>query len=118
MRTVGRLIAVHVPGRAAACRYGGDEFVVAVPRCSESAVAVLAEQLRRAVYGAAPVLAGVSFPAGTLSISVGTASRELGAVNSPARSTPDDEVGESLFRAADTALYAAKQSGRNRIRAV
>ena len=118
VRTVGRLIARHIPASAAACRYGGDEFVIAVPRCSQSRVGIIAEQLRGAVNAVAPVLAGVSFPAGTLSISVGMASRTFGPDDRPGALIRDDELGEALFRAADTALYAAKNGGRNRIRAM
>jgi diguanylate cyclase (GGDEF)-like protein len=114
VREVGRIIAETVPPDAVACRYGGDEFVVAVPRCDEARAQEIASSLRRRVHADAPTLAGISFPAGTLSISVGVASRHL--FRSVSRSPAgDDEAGEALFLAADTALYAAKRSGRNYI---
>ena len=37
VRTVGYVIAERIPGDAVACRYGGDEFVVAIPACPEGA---------------------------------------------------------------------------------
>ena len=115
VRTVGRLIAEGVPKGAVACRYGGDEFVVALPGCDEVRAGVIAEDLRRAVNATAPVLAGTPFPAGTLSISVGLACRSFeGRPLSPVP-TIDDTDGEDLFRAADAALYAAKSAGRNRV---
>jgi PleD family two-component response regulator len=36
VRTVGHLIAIRVPQDAVACRYGGDEFVIALPQCDEA----------------------------------------------------------------------------------
>ncbi len=111
VRTVGQLIAAGVPQEAVACRYGGDEFVVALPRTTRSRACEIAEGLRRAVQATAPRLAGIPFPAGTLSISIGIAGRTFEA-NAGAR---DDQAGEVLFHEADQALYAAKACGRNGI---
>ena len=112
VRTVGRIISDIVPPEAIACRYGGDEFVIAVPRCDESQARALAGTLRHEVHAVAPTLGGIRFPAGTLSVSVGVASRKLfrGLRRSP---EGDIEAGEALFRAADAALYTAKNCGRN-----
>jgi diguanylate cyclase (GGDEF)-like protein len=112
VREVGRIIAETVPPEAVACRYGGDEFVVALPHAEEAEAQRLAGSLRYNVFSVAPTLAGIRFPAGTLSISVGVASRDVfrGVRRSPAG---DVEGGEALFLAADKALYAAKRSGRN-----
>jgi diguanylate cyclase (GGDEF)-like protein len=112
VREVGRIIAETVPPEAVACRYGGDEFVVALPHAEEAEAQKIAASLRHKVYAAAPQLAGKQFPAGTLSVSVGVASRDVfrGVRRSPAG---DVEGGEALFLAADKALYAAKRSGRN-----
>ena len=112
VREVGRIIAETVPPQAIACRYGGDEFVIAVPRCDEAQAHEIACALRHRVHNGAPTLAGMPFPAGTLSISVGVASRHL--FRSVRRTRAgDDEAGEALFLAADTALYSAKRNGRN-----
>jgi diguanylate cyclase (GGDEF)-like protein len=112
VREVGRIIAETVPPDAIACRYGGDEFVIALPRCGDAEAREIAGSLRYRVHAAAPTLAGIQFGTGTLSISVGVASRQL--FRSVHRSTLGDvETGEALFLAADTALYAAKRSGRN-----
>jgi diguanylate cyclase (GGDEF)-like protein len=109
VRTVGQLIGRSVPAGAVACRYGGDEFVIALPDTLERRARCVADRLRRTVHTAAPVLGGVDFPAGTLSISVGVACC--------ARFDESDAqaaaAGEALFCAADAALYAAKQAGRN-----
>ena len=82
-------------------RFGGDEFVVVLPRtCAQDAL-IVAERLRVAVADrgfrtswGAPIRATVS---------VGVAC------------SPDDGGnGDDLFRVADGALYRAKQEGRNR----
>jgi diguanylate cyclase (GGDEF)-like protein len=109
VRTVGHMIAASLPPAAVACRYGGDEFVIALPGCSESQARPLADELRGKVNDAAPILAGIRFPKATLSISVGLACRSDGPPST------DDESGEALFRAADEALYLAKESGRNHV---
>lgn len=114
VRTVGHIIAEQLPAGAVACRFGGDEFVIALPLCSERQAWRFADELRQGVNVASPVLAGVAFAPGTLSISVGFACRWFprSALRDP---VADDIIGEQLFRAADAALYAAKASGRNRV---
>ncbi|HUM17142.1 MAG TPA: GGDEF domain-containing protein [Candidatus Nitrosotalea sp.] len=111
VRTVGQLIAAGVPAEAVACRYGGDEFVVALPRTTRGRAREIAEGLRHAVQAAAPMLAGIQFPAGSLSISIGVAGRTFEA-NATER---NGQAGEALFRQADRALYTAKGHGRNRV---
>ena len=110
VRTVGQILAAQAPAQAVGCRYGGDEFVIAVPGYTRAAAHTFADDLRKSVHATSPVLAGQSFPAGTLSISVGVACRSLGWNNDPRN---DAELGEALFRAADAALYNAKENGRN-----
>jgi len=114
VRTVGHIIAASLPPTAVACRYGGDEFVVVLPFCGASQAKHLADDLRRKVNAAAPVLAGRSFPKGTLSISIGLASRAVDRTIYQSGG-PDYESGEALFRAADAALYLAKEAGRNQL---
>ena len=116
MRTVGRLIAQCIPPEAVACRYGGDEFVIALPNVTSTA-SVVADTLREAVHAAAPELAGQPFPQGTLSISIGLVVREFNDRLIGMSRSSTDELGEALFRAADEALYTAKRSGRNRVHA-
>ena len=118
VRSVGHAIAAHLPDGAVACRYGGDEFAAALPDCDEARAREFAERLRLAVHGLAPVLAGVSFPAGTISISIGIACATPGPVSPlgpDAGADAGEAAGEALFHSADKALYSAKSGGRNRV---
>ena len=114
VRTVGRIVGERMTDGAIACRFGGDEFVVALPGRDEDAAAAEAQVLRQAVFSAAPTLAGIAFPPGTLSISVGLACEPR---PQPAPQASDEGVAaQALFRAADQALYMAKGAGRNQVR--
>ena len=117
VRNVGQIVDAWLDDGAFACRFGGDEFVIALPGRDLSAAKEAAEKLRASVHAAAPVLAGVPFPSGTLSISVGLACRPH-FNDSPPGIDGTAEMAEALFRAADEALYVAKGAGRNQIHAV
>jgi diguanylate cyclase (GGDEF)-like protein len=114
VRTVARIIGEHIPADAVACRYGGDEFVVALP-CATPEASRVAGGLRQAVLSCGPMLAGLQFPSQTLSISIGLASRSFHEVAVAGQPSTEDDDGEALFRMADAALYAAKNGGRNRV---
>lgn len=83
------------------CRYGGEEIVVILPETGLDAAARFAERLRAAVeawpFDANAILI-------RLTVSIGVASWPLHADNA-----------QALISAADTAMYAAKQGGRNRV---
>ena len=127
VRAVGHTIAHLRPKGAVACRYGGDEFVLALPEANEQEALRFAETLRRAVELLSPVLAGKQFPAGTLSVSIGISCNDFFSappmINRRAlrhrkrttRETDENDLAERLFQMADRALYEAKNSGRNRI---
>ena len=81
-------------------RYGGEEFLVAMPETRIDAAVRAADRVRTAV-SARPFETGAG--AIRITVSVGVAALSSG------------ESAPSLLRRADDALYAAKNSGRNRI---
>ena len=115
VRTVGQLIASHLPANAVACRYGGDEFAIAIPCCTVAVARQIGETLCRAIYASEPILAGQLMPAATLSISVGISdffvARRFQYLSTD---VSDEDAAQALFSDADKALYLAKASGRNR----
>lgn len=96
------------PGDMAA-RYGGEEFALILPATGEEGALAIAETVRLAIKE-------LRFPhdrnaehGSVVTVSIGSATAVLG---------PRGAVTPlSLLRAADTALYKAKQEGRNRVEA-
>lgn len=81
-------------------RYGGEEFLVVLPRTGGTGAAALAERMRAAVSGT-PMHAADGHPF-TLTASFG------------ASECCQDDDEDSLVGRADRALYRAKDKGRNR----
>jgi len=97
---IGRRIGAGLRMEDVAGRWGGDEFLVALPFTDAAGAAAVAERLRLAVASTPfPFEEGRSLSA---SVTIGGAA---------GRACP-----ESLLRRADTALYAAKHAGRNAVR--
>src|SRR3954453_4470322 len=119
VQTLGHILAARLPRDAVACRFGGDEFVIAIPDCTTVRAEAVADDIRTSIKALAPDLAGKSFPVGTLSVSVGVACLYFSIADALGSSKATDlETGEALFRAADRSLYSAKEQGRNRVSVV
>lgn len=85
-------------------RYGGEEFSILLPATPEEGAVRVAERVRQAV-ARSPVYSGERVAPVSLTISVGVACV-----------VPDPNMEpQELIRQADEALYAAKESGRNRV---
>jgi diguanylate cyclase (GGDEF)-like protein len=84
------------------CRYGGEEFVLAMVHASPRAVWERAEALRLGVQGLEVEHDGHRVGPVTLSIGIAMLPDHGGS-------------GQEVLRAADAALYRAKQAGRNRV---
>jgi cyclic di-GMP phosphodiesterase Gmr len=97
VEVAARLRAVVGPGDVVA-RFGGDEFVVLVSGCDESAVGALAEQVSERVAAPVPTAAGPL----RVGMSIGVA---VGRSGDP----PDDVIAR-----ADRAMYGAKTRQRRR----
>jgi diguanylate cyclase (GGDEF)-like protein/PAS domain S-box-containing protein len=101
LRVFSNLMKQHARGSDMCSRYGGEEFLMVLPRMAQDVALARAEQLRS-------VLADVRIEFGGTSIAV-TAS--FGVATFPQNGRTADE----LVAAADAALYAAKAAGRNRV---
>jgi diguanylate cyclase (GGDEF)-like protein len=100
LKALARFLQSHVRLADVLCRYGGEEFVVLLPQTTCSQALLLAERLREGIAATA-----VPLSRGEIDITVSIGLSCL----TPAMS------GEDLVKAADAALYKAKQSGRNRV---
>jgi len=85
-------------------RYGGEEFIVLLPETRLADARQVAEKLRKTVGDT--ILESTSRPGITLKVTISS-----GVAAYPA----DGPTGEAVILAADRALYAAKQRGRNRV---
>lgn len=83
-------------------RYGGEEFVIVFPETNIGEATAVAERLRAAVADN-PITVGANALAVTVSIGL-------------ASYAPGQDL-EKMFQRADSALYMAKQGGRNLVRA-
>lgn len=102
LREVGRFLQSHTRGVDIACRYGGEEFVVIMPGASTEMTLQRAEQLRSAFTGVHLEYRDKPLPQVTLSLGIAT--------------FPTHGASwQAALRAADEALYAAKQQGRDRV---
>lgn len=97
LRDAARLAPALLRGTDVVARWGGEEFVVLLPHCDLTRAAVIAEKLRHAL--GAHEFAGV----GRVTASFGVAEARSG------------ETLDALIGRADTALYRAKHSGKNRV---
>lgn len=100
-------VLTQIVGRSTdfCARYGGEEFVCVLPNTDALGALVVAEQIREAVFALHDSHADV-IPR-ILTISIGVATLQGGRCDHNA-----------LLKQADTQLYLAKNSGRNRVCAI
>lgn len=102
LRELSRILQGNIRREDIACRYGGEEFVLILPDASLENTQRRAEQLREAVKNLK--LHYLNHPLGEVTISLGVAIY------------PDHGLTEEVvLRAADEALYRAKNEGRDRV---
>jgi diguanylate cyclase (GGDEF)-like protein len=108
LKELAQRIESQVRASDVAARFGGEEFVVLLPKTEVASARLLAERIRKAI-SATPF----DLPCGdtvTVTVSIGISEVHPG---------PDDEdlktVGDSLVARADVALYSAKSAGRDRV---
>jgi len=103
LRATARVLTQHLRKGDQAARYGGEEFVVILPGTEEEGALHLADRVREAIHTHRLVFEGARI----------ALSASLGAAVWPG----DGKDPEALLGAADRALYASKQAGRNRVTA-
>jgi len=89
-------------GSDIACRYGGEEFILILPESSVEDTYKRADYLREEIKKVKVYFRGQLLPSVTLSFGIAT--------------YPDHGIDtDELMRVADTALYKAKEEGRDRV---
>ncbi len=102
LAAVGGFLKSRTRAGDLACRYGGEEFVLAWPGMTLENAYARAEQLRQAIADLRVTHEGTELRPVTVSVGIAT--------------FPDHGVtGEALLAAADVALYEAKAEGRDRV---
>ena len=101
LKHVAKIIERSARSEDLSCRLGGEEFLVICPETGLKSAQSVAERIRQAIDAAdLPTTAGVL----RVTASIGVAER-----------TPEIASPAELIRLADEAMYAAKNSGRNRV---
>jgi diguanylate cyclase (GGDEF)-like protein/putative nucleotidyltransferase with HDIG domain len=98
LREVGRIIKSSIRDTDIGGRYGGDEFAVIVKQASADESKLVGERIRSKVENT------MDDKGITLTCSIGVACWRIDGVSR-----------DSIIKAADKAVYAAKQAGRNRV---
>lgn len=107
LRAVSDAIREHLRSYDVAGRFGGEEFVLLLPQADEAGALSIAERLRTHIAGLSIPIDGTRDTCVRLTVSVGIA-----ALDGTARELTD------LLAAADSALYYAKENGRNKTHAM
>jgi diguanylate cyclase (GGDEF)-like protein/PAS domain S-box-containing protein len=102
LKELGAYLKKNTRGEDLACRYGGEEFIVILVDTDTAAASKKAEKMR------SEIAENISIPhlAEKLRVTV-----SMGVATSPTHGQNADE----LIKSADTALYRAKENGRNRV---
>lgn len=101
LREIGKVLRSCVRTDDIACRMGGEEFAVILPGMGLAQGLARADEIREAIAHIQLTASGMAFREATVSVGVAVFPRH-------------GHVVEELVRAADAALYRAKNEGRNR----
>jgi diguanylate cyclase (GGDEF)-like protein len=101
LRELGNFFKAHIRAGDVACRYGGEEFILILPESSRNDALQRAEEIREGVKQLNVLSNGAILGIITLSAGISVFPEHGKTV-------------ETLLRAADQALYLAKNEGRDR----
>lgn len=99
---IAELVRAKLRSGDVPCRYGGEELMLIMPGAAKEITTERAELLRKAIESHEFVYKGKSLAGVTVSMGV-------------AEFPSDGDTAAALFKAADAALYQAKESGRNKV---
>src|ERR1700722_19008016 len=102
LREIGRRLRAQLRVYDGVGRYGGEDFLMGLPRCAMWDALMRANELREIIANTPVLCSGVER---AITMSMGVTVSEC---------TGKDEV-EALLNQADASLYLAKEKGRNRI---
>jgi diguanylate cyclase (GGDEF)-like protein len=119
LKRVGATLKQIIPGDGLATRYGGDEFVIALPGAGRQETLWVAETIRQNIADATFVIDPDPEHrepqkelriAGVITCSIGIATLQADVL---ADNPETDGAKDRLLRAADRCMYVAKDRGRN-----
>ncbi len=102
LKTFAEVVRNSVRGEDIVARYGGEEFAVILPHTDSGRGLIAADKIRQSVYDH-DFPHGEKQPLGRVSISLGVADN-----------THEVRSSQHIINHADSALYRAKEAGRNR----
>ena len=102
LRALSKLLKDSIKGKDVAARFGGEEFILALPQTPIDGAYKLAEQIRSSLEKMKWKIKDTGKSIGQISISLGIALYR------------DGEPVDDAIKRADDALYHAKSTGRNR----
>lgn len=103
IKLVARCLTDCTKGNDTPARYGGEEFAIILPSTDMEGAAAVAQQICETVASKRIRRKATGETLGSVTISIGAAQ------------FAGQETPEELIERADTALYAAKNAGRNRV---
>ena len=106
LKAVAAALADELRGYDAVGRFGGEEFVALLPGVGPNAAGRVGERIRRRIASLA-----ISVESRTGGIKLVSLTASIGVASGQAKESRLDD----LLRAADSALYTAKDSGRNAV---
>ncbi len=96
-----KLVKSTLRGTDFLARYGGEEFVALLPGTDSEGISTASERIRQIIERARFMYRDQQIP---ITVSIGGTHVK-----------PGDQSSETIFNRVDTAMYKAKQSGRNRV---
>jgi two-component system cell cycle response regulator len=100
LKEIAARLATHMRNIDIVGRYGGEEFIIAMPETTESAAIIAADRVRELIANSSIHIGDQAF---SVSVSAGVSE------------VRENDKFRDTFKRADQALYAAKKSGRNRV---